>query len=48
MQSVSQKATWAYEKALEATNAEIVEKNQQKAITKWGEIFGSEFPIYKK
>jgi len=34
------------EKANEAVYAETTEKNQQKSIAKWREIFGSEFPQY--
>lgn len=45
-QSISQKAKWAYDKAVEAINAETDEKDQQKSINKWREIFGSKFPTY--
>ena len=45
-QSISQKANWAYEKAIEAVNAETQEKDQQKSINKWREIFGTNFPTY--
>ncbi|MCK5677032.1 MAG: hypothetical protein KAH72_00960 [Flavobacteriaceae bacterium] len=45
--SISQKASWAYGKAREATNAEIQEHDQKKAISKWCEIFGSKFPTYE-
>jgi hypothetical protein len=44
--SISQKATWAYNKAKEAVFAETNEKDQQKAINKWREIFGSNLPTY--
>lgn len=44
--SISEKANWAYEKANEAISAETSEKNQEKAINKWREIFGTKFPIY--
>ncbi|MFY1045950.1 SMODS domain-containing nucleotidyltransferase [Chryseobacterium sp. GP-SGM7] len=44
--SISEKANWAYNKSLEAITAETSEKNQEKAINKWREIFGSKFPIY--
>lgn len=47
MYAISQKAKSTKEKALEAYNAEIDEKNQAKAISKWREIFGSDFPQYK-
>jgi len=46
-QSISQKATWAHDKAIEAINAETKEQSQEKSINKWGEIFGSKFPIYE-
>ncbi|SHG90158.1 SMODS domain-containing nucleotidyltransferase [Flavobacterium johnsoniae] len=46
-QAVSQKANWAYEKAKQAINYEIEEKNQEKAINKWREIFGTKFPKYE-
>lgn len=45
-QSISEKANWAYEKANEAISAETSEKNQEKAINKWREVFGQNFPIY--
>ena len=44
--SISEKANWAYEKAKEAISAETSEKNQEKAINKWREIFGKKFPTY--
>ncbi|RAR75606.1 SMODS domain-containing nucleotidyltransferase [Flavobacterium aciduliphilum] len=44
--SISDKSSWAYSKAKEATNAETNEKDQEKAMNKWGEIFGSKFPTY--
>lgn len=44
--SISEKANWAYEKAKEAISAETSEKNQEKAINKWREIFGTKFPTY--
>ena len=46
-QSISQKATWAHDKANEAVNAETKEQNQEKSINKWREILGSKFPIYE-
>jgi len=45
--SISEKATWAYNKAVEAIYAETHEKNQEKAINKWREIFGNKFPTYE-
>jgi hypothetical protein len=44
--SISQKADWAYQKADEAIQAEVDEKDNQKSINKWREIFGSNFPQY--
>jgi len=44
--TLQQKAQADYEKACDASNAEITEKDQKKAINKWGEIFGSDFPTY--
>jgi len=44
--SISQRATWAYEKSKEAINAETEEKDIKKSINKWREIFGSDFPEY--
>lgn len=45
--SISDKANWAYNKAKEAVSAETQEKNQEKAITKWREIFGNKYPQYE-
>jgi hypothetical protein len=45
--AISEKASWAYEKAKEAVSAETDDKNQQRAINKWREIFGSKFPTYE-
>ena len=45
--AISDKSSWAYGKALEATNAETQEADQQKAINNWGEIFGNNFPKYE-
>lgn len=45
--SISEKASWAFEKGVEAYNVEIKDKNQEKAINKWREIFGSNFPKYE-
>ncbi|KPH14057.1 hypothetical protein [Chryseobacterium sp. ERMR1:04] len=44
--SVSLKADWAYNKAKDAVFAETNEKNQEKSINKWREIFGNNFPQY--
>lgn len=44
--SISNKADWTYNKAFEAFYSETSEKNQEKAINKWREIFGTKFPIY--
>lgn len=44
--SISQKADWAYEKANEAIKVEVDEKDVQKSINKWREIFGPDFPTY--
>ncbi len=47
-ESLSQKASEAYQKANEALNSEVDEKDHQKAISKWREIFGSDnFPKYE-
>ena len=43
---ISLKADDAYNKALEAINFEVQEKDQKKAINKWREIFSNEFPTY--
>jgi hypothetical protein len=45
--AVSEKSSWAYNKAREATHAETEEIDQQKAINKWREIFGNNFPKYE-
>lgn len=44
--AISRKADWAYEKANEAVNAELKDKDQKKSINLWGEIFGANFPSY--
>ena len=44
---ISIKANWAFTKANEAISAETNEKNQEKAINKWREIFGNKFPKYE-
>ena len=46
-QSISQKADWAYQKADEAIKAEVNDKDTQKSINKWREIFGDNFPKYE-
>lgn len=45
--SISMKANNAFNKAKEAIFAETNEKNQEKAINKWREIFGNKFPKYE-
>jgi len=45
---ISNKAESDYEKATEAISAEIDDKDHEKAIKKWAEIFGSEFPEYSE
>jgi len=45
--SLSEKATWAYNKSVEAIHAETNESNQEKAINKWREIFGNNYPKYE-
>lgn len=45
--SVSNKAMSEYNKACEASTAEITEKDQAKAIRIWGEILGGDFPKYE-
>lgn len=46
-QSISQKATWAFDRSKEAIYFETTEKNQEKSINKWREIFGNKFPSYE-
>lgn len=43
---ISDALTNAYNKAVEASNMELNDKNQKGAITKWGEVLGSDFPEY--
>lgn len=43
---ISSKANDSYVKASEAIYFETQERDQKKAINKWREIFGNEFPIY--
>lgn len=45
--SISDKAQWAYNKAVEAIDAETNNKDQEKAVGKWREIFGSKYPKYE-
>lgn len=45
--TLQSKAQSDYDKACEASNAELQEKNQKKAINKWREILGGDFPIYE-
>lgn len=44
--SVAKKAFWAYEIAKQAIDAEISDKDHAKAISRWREIFGENFPKY--
>jgi predicted nucleotidyltransferase len=44
---ISEKAEDTYNKACEAYDAELNEKNQEKAINKWRTIFGDSFPKYE-
>jgi len=44
--AISEKSAWAYDKSKEAIYAETEEKDQEKAINKWGEILGTKFPFY--
>ncbi len=44
--SISQTADWVYQKADEAIKAEVDEKDTNKSINKWRELFGSDFPKY--
>ena len=44
--NISDALTNAYNKAVEASNMELNDKNQKGAITKWGEVLGSDFPEY--
>ena len=43
---ISNKADSDYEKAYDATSAELNDKDHEKSIKKWAEIFGSGFPDY--
>lgn len=44
---ISAKAFDTYKKGLEAYKIETEENNQEKAINKWRDIFGNEFPKYE-
>lgn len=44
---ISDKASWAYKKSEEAYKSETQENNQEKAINKWREVYGSNFPKYE-
>ena len=43
---ISDVLTNAYNKAVEASNMELKDKNQKGAITKWREVLGNDFPEY--
>jgi len=43
---ISELAKKSYDNANQAINYETSEQDMQKAINKWGEIFGSDFPSY--
>ncbi len=44
---IANKASSTYDKACEAYEAELTEKDQEKAINKWRAIFGNDFPKYE-
>jgi len=44
---ISNKASDTYDKGYEAYKIETEEENQEKAINKWREIFGDDFPKYE-
>jgi hypothetical protein len=44
---ISKKSESTYNKACEAYEAELTEKNQEKAINKWRAIFGDNFPKFE-
>ena len=44
--AVKQKAQNDYDKACAASDFEMTQKDMNKSISKWGEIFGSDFPTY--
>lgn len=45
--SISEKSQWAYQKAVEAVKAETDDKDHQKSINIWREIYGRKFPRYE-
>ncbi|QDP86739.1 nucleotidyltransferase (plasmid) [Chryseobacterium sp. SNU WT5] len=45
-ESISEQARLAHDKAVDAISAEIDNKDQEKSINKWREIFGDKFPQY--
>ena len=45
--TLKNKAQTDYEKACEAFSYETEEKDQKKAINKWCEILGGDFPTYE-
>ena len=45
-ESISEKARLAHEKAIEAISEEVDNKDQEKSINKWREVFGNKFPQY--
>lgn len=45
-QKIASAMNAAYEKAMDAVYYEVTLKDQEKAIKKWGEVFGSKFPTY--
>jgi hypothetical protein len=44
---IANKASDTYDKGYEAYKIETEEKNQEKAISKWRDIFGNDFPKYE-
>ena len=44
---ISTKASESYDNGYEAYKIETDENDQKKAIKKWGEIFGNDFPDYE-
>ena len=45
-QKISEKTEETYNKGVDAYTLETEEKNQEKSINKWREIFGDDFPEY--
>lgn len=45
--AIAEKANWAYNKSKEAIHSEVNEKDNQKSIKTWREIFGNNFPSIK-